>query len=266
MRAVAYLRVSTDEQADAGNGLNAQRDACASRAARDGAELVGPFSDEGVSGAAPIEKRPGLMLALAEVGKGDVLLVAKRDRLGRDTMILATIEAMVRARGARVVSAAGEGTDGDEPADALLRMLIDAFAVYERLLIKSRTKAALGAKARRGERCGSVPLGFDLVDDGRRSKSDRPLALVANPDELRTVATIRELAASGLGSRAIARELEARGIRTKTGLTRWTHAAVAKILARPALPPPPHFSPRSPHHAQALPDQAPPPGTNPVLG
>lgn len=232
MRAIIAARVSTDDQAESGNGINAQLDACRAWAARQGCPVVGPFLDEGISGAAPLDKRPGLLLALAEVGKGDVLLVAKRDRLGRDVVIVATIEAMVRARGGRVISAAGEGTEGDAPADALMRMLIDSFAVYERLVIKARTKAALDAKARRGERTGKVPIGRLLVDDGRRSKAGRPLALIESLAELATIDLIRELRSQGLGPRPIARELTARGIPTKEGGALWAHTTIIRILKR----------------------------------
>ena len=231
MRAIVALRVSTDDQAEAGNGMNAQRDACRAWAAREGREVVGPFLDEGVSGAAPLDKRLGLMGALAEVGKGDVLLVAKRDRLGRDPFVIAMIEAAVKRAGGRVVSAAGEGTDGDGPTDVLMRRIVDAFGEYERLVIKARTKAALGAKARRGERTGRVPFGFDLVDDGRRSKKGLPLALVANPAEQTIIAEIRALAAGGMPPVAIARELARRAVPSKTGAS-WSNAAIRRILAR----------------------------------
>jgi len=219
-----------------------------------------------------LDKRPALMGALAEVGKGDVLLVAKRDRLGRDPFVIAMIEAAVKRAGGRVVSAAGEGTDGDGPTDVLMRRIVDAFGEYERLVIKARTKAALGAKKRRGERTGKVPLGYDLVDDGRRSKKGRPLGLVANADELAVVETIRELSASGLGARGIARELTARGIPTKSGSATWAHGTITRILGRfasdpprprdaspvwtvhaPMQPNPPHvLAPRS-HHVDADP-------------
>lgn len=259
MRAIVYLRVSTDDQADAGNGLNAQRDSCAAVARREGRETAGPFADEGISGAAALDKRPALMQALAEVGKGDILLVAKRDRLGRDPFIVAMIEAAVKRAGGRVVSAAGEGTDGDGPTDVLMRRIVDAFAEYERLVIKARTKAALGAKSRRGERVGAVPLGRDLVDDGRRSKQGLPLGLVDNPTELATLDLIRDLAGRGLGARAIARELTARGIPPKQGGDRWSHTSIVRILARlasePSVPstaetilhPPSGPEPRAPH-------------------
>lgn len=86
------------------------------------------------------------MDALSILGSGDVLLVAKRDRLGRDPLIVALIEAAVSRKGCRIVSAAEEGTASDGPTDVLMRRMVDSFAEYERLVIKSRTRAALDAK------------------------------------------------------------------------------------------------------------------------
>lgn len=264
-RALVVARVSTDDQAEAGNGVNAQLDSCKAWAAREGLELLGPFLDEGVSGAAPLDKRPGLMAALAELRPGDVLLVAKRDRLGRDPFVIAMIEAAVKRGGGRVVSAAGEGTDGDGPTDVLMRRIVDAFGEYERLVIKARTKAALGAKSRRGERVGTVPYGFALVDDGRRSMADLPLGLVADPAELETLGTIRGLRDAGMGPRGIARELTRRAIPTKGGAVAWSHTTIIRILARldaptpatpavwaahpPSAPIPSMHTNRSHHHA-----------------
>ena len=157
-----------------------------------GAAVVGPFSDESVSGAAGLDKRPRLLDAIAELGQGDVLLVAKRDRIARDPIVCAMIEAVVSRKGARIVSAAGEGTEGDNPTDVLMRRIVDAFAEYERLLIAARTRAAMQAKARRGERCGTIRFGFDLGADGTK--------LVANDAEQRAVGIIREMRTPGIRS------------------------------------------------------------------
>ena len=131
MTSYCYLRVSTGEQADSGAGLAAQEDACRAWCKQNDEHLGEVFSDPGISGSAGIDKRPGLMSALEALGKGDVLLVAKRDRLGRDPLIVAMIEAAVERSGARVVSAAGEGTDSDDPSQVLMRRIIDAFAEYD---------------------------------------------------------------------------------------------------------------------------------------
>lgn len=222
MRAVAYLRVSTDEQS---LGLKAQLDASRAHAERMAWELAGPFADEDVGGAVGLERRPALLEALADMGEGDVLLIAKRDRLGREPMVIAMIEAAVRRKGGRIVSAAGEGTEGDEPSNILMRRMVDAFAEYERLIIKARTRAALAAKKRRGERTGGVPFGHDLAEDG--------VALVANPAEIEALVTIRRLEAEGLSLRRIAAELDRLGIPPKQGGPAWKHTTVRKILQRP---------------------------------
>jgi site-specific DNA recombinase len=223
IRAVIYLRVSTDEQAESGLGLEAQLAACKAMAARMDWEIVVVLEDA-MSGGLPLEKRTILMDALAELGKGDVLLVAKRDRLSRgDMMTTAMIEAAVQRAGARVVSAAGEGTESDDPASVLMRRIIDAFGEYERLLIKARTRAALKAKKARGERYGQVPYGHRLAGDGTRLEPD--------PAEAAAVALILELRAARMTLRAIAGELDRRAVPTKSGRP-WRHSTVHDVLRR----------------------------------
>ncbi len=209
MRYVIYLRVSTDEQADSKAGLNAQLDSCRAHIKRNSGECLDVFSDEGISGAAGLEKRPGLLQAIASLDKGDTLLVAKRDRLGRDPIVTAMIESAIARKKARVVSAAGEGTDGDSPSDVLMRRMIDAFAEYERLIIKARTSSALQAKKTRNERVGSIPYGFRLSGDG--------VHIEENPAEQEVITEIRRLGTAGLNLPAICRELERKGFTTRTG-------------------------------------------------
>ncbi|MEJ7639722.1 MAG: recombinase family protein [Singulisphaera sp.] len=157
MRAIVYVRVSTEQQARSGLGIEAQIERCQEWARKVGADVVGPFVDADVSSVSPLDQRPGLILAIAALAKGDALVVARRDRLGRDPMVVAVVEAAARRKAGRVVSASGEGTDSDDPSEIMMRRIIDAFAEYERLVTKARTKAALGAKRQRGERAGGVP-------------------------------------------------------------------------------------------------------------
>ena len=149
MKFIAYLRVSTEDQSI---GLDAQKFACETYCQKLGHKLDEVFSDEGLSGGLSFDKRPGILDALASLEKGDILLVAKRDRLSRgDTLAMAMIEAGVARKGAKITSTAGEGTESEDPASILMRRMVDAFGEYERLIIKSRTKAALQTKkVRRG--------------------------------------------------------------------------------------------------------------------
>lgn len=218
-RAIGYLRVSTSEQA---LGPEAQRAAIESWAARAGVEIVSWHADLGVSGGAAIEDRPALLAALAaleEQGAG-VLAVAKRDRLARDVMAAAMIERLAERAGARVASAAGEGTEGDDPASVLMRSMIDAFAQYERAMIRARTRAALAVKKQRGERVGHAPIGKQVAADGR--------TLEVRAEEARAIELMRALRAEGLTLREIAEELTSRGV-TPRG-SRWHATTIQRAL------------------------------------
>lgn len=217
---INYLRCSTDEQADSKNGLNAQSDACNRYAESRGEVVAMTFADEGISGAASIEKRPALMEALNNLNQGDVLLVAKRDRLARDPMVLAMIEATTKRAGAVIISAAGEGTENDDPTSILMRRMVDAFSEYERLIIKARTKSALAAKKARGERTGGIPYGYDLAADG--------VNLVENADEQKALKIMRDLRQRGLSFRKIGAELDKRGIATKKG-AKWAAMTIKQL-------------------------------------
>lgn len=205
--AVAYLRVSTDRQE---LGPEAQRAAIEAWASREGVTVAAWHVEAGVSGAAAIADRPELVAALASltVHRAGVLVVAKRDRLARDVMAAAMLERMACDAGARIVSAAGEGTDSNDPSAVLMRTLVDAFAQYERAMIAARTKAALGAKRARGERAGTVPYGFTADAAGRLSPC---------PAERAIIAQVHALRAAGLSFRAIVAELARVGVVGRTG-------------------------------------------------
>jgi DNA invertase Pin-like site-specific DNA recombinase len=223
-RAIGYRRVSTAEQVDSGLGLDAQRTAIAAAADRLGLALGDTFTDAGISGGLPLEQRPGLLAALDVLHRGDVLIVAKRDRLGRDLLNVAMLERLVERKHARIVSAAGEGTDDDGPTSILMRQIIDCFSQYERAIIRARTRAALAVKKGRGERIGGIPFGYLLADDGR--------TLVPHADEQRALTILRELRAARYTYRAIADELNRLGFRSRTGGL-WVRQSV-HMLARAA--------------------------------
>jgi site-specific DNA recombinase len=205
--AVAYMRASKDEQR---LSCEAQRGTIEAWATHEGVHVAAWCIDQGVRSVSPIADRPALCAALAALAehKAGVLVVAKRDRIARDVVLAAGVERAVRIAGARVVSAIGEG-NGDSPADAFIRTVIDGAAQYEHGLIRARTCAALAVKRARGERVGAVPFGLALDADGVR--------LVADEREQATIARARELRASGLSLRAAAAQLAAEGYASRAG-------------------------------------------------
>jgi len=217
--AVAYLRVSTEEQS---LGPEAQRAQIEAWASREGVQIRSWCLDQGVSGASPVDERPGFLEALQEVealGAG-FLVVAKWDRLGRDVYLSATIERLVERLGAQIQSADGAG-NGTGPEQMLMRRLLQAFAEYERALIRSRTRAALRAKRARMERAGGIPLGCSLAPDGR--------SLETNVLEELALSVAKRLHVEGLSLREIAAELEQQGFKPRG--QRWHPQTVARMIA-----------------------------------
>lgn len=208
-RAVAYRRVSTVEQADSGLGLEAQQTLIASAALRLNLSVVETFTDAGLSGSLGIEQRPGLADALNSLKRGDTLLVAKRDRIARDAFLAVLVEREVVRKGARTISAAGEGTETDDPAAVFTRRILDAVSELERALIASRTRAAMAEAKRRGRRIGCVPWGHGVGVDGR--------TLVPHQGELLVLERIRSLRARGLTLHNIAATLNVEGRRNRAG-------------------------------------------------
>ncbi len=222
MNVTIYTRVSTDDQAASGLGLAAQVAACESFATKAGHTITAVQTDAGVSGAAGLEDRPGLMAAVAGLRRGDALIVARRCRLGRDQMAVLMIERAVSRKGAVILSADGIG-NADDPASQFMKNVIDAAAAYERGLIRSRTKAALAAKRRRGERVGEVPFGWTLDASGR---------LVEDAAEQLVIEKIHACRKAGMSLRQIAEILSRNHVTTKKGTTRWSHSTVQSILER----------------------------------
>lgn len=222
-RAVAYVRVSTDEQS---LGPEAQREAITKWCQGHGIEVVAVCEDIGISGGADVEKRPGLLEAMNALVEHDagVLAVHKRDRLARDVMHAGLIERLAERAGAKVHSADGI-SNGDSPEAVLQRGIMDLFAMYERLLIRARTKAGLAVKRSRGEYTGGgVPYGWRLSKDAKH--------LVPDSAEQPVLAAARSLREDGLSLRAIGSELESRGMLPRGG-NAWNPKSVRSLLRSP---------------------------------
>ncbi|TXI53933.1 recombinase family protein [Mycolicibacter arupensis] len=195
-----YTRVSTDEQAISRNGLQAQRNAIDTDAVQRG-WTIEHFADEGVSGKA-IGPQLQEVLQLLASGQGDGLVVAKLDRLSRSIVNAANIIQSAQEQGWSLVIL-DLGVDLTTAAGRMQAMMLVNFAQYERELISERTKAALAAKKRRGERIG------------------RPRA--AKPAVVRRIVAERQ---AGSTYDAIASGLEADKILSPLGKPTWQRAMI----------------------------------------
>jgi DNA invertase Pin-like site-specific DNA recombinase len=222
-KAVAYIRVSTMEQANEGVSLDAQEARIRAYCTMTGLELVAVIREEGVSGSVPLHRRPAgaeLVLAIARKQAAHVVAV-KLDRVFRDAVdALEQSRAWDRAGVAlHLVDCGGQAIDTRSAVGRMFLTMLAACAELERNLTAERTAAALAHKKANREAYSPTPYGFDR--EGSR--------LVENPTELVAVERIRELAAAGASLRGIARELAAEGIAAKRG-GRWHPQTVAEIL------------------------------------
>lgn len=178
VEAVAYIRTSSAANVGADKDSDKrQRAAIEGYAKRAGVDLVGEFTDAAVSGADPIETRPGFTALLDRIEGNGVRTVIVEDasRFARELVtqelgILALIK-----RGVRVLTAAGDDlTDTSDPSRVMMRQIAGAFAEYEKARLVSKLKAARERKRKATGKC-----------EGRKSWNEINPALVQEAKRLR---------------------------------------------------------------------------------
>ena len=207
-RTIAYIRVSTDKQADAGVSLEAQQAKAAAYASLYDLELVAVIVDAGES--AKTLDRPGLTRALAMLAKGeaDALLVAKLDRLTRSVVDLGSLIDRYFAPGKAALLSVSENIDTRSAAGRLVLNILASVSQWEREAIGERTRDAMRHMKAQGEYTGgNAPYGFTLKDG----------ALVPDDFEQKVITQARELRASGLALAKVAAALDQRGIQARSG-------------------------------------------------
>lgn len=207
VRAVGYLRVSTDEQVESGAGLAAQETAIRARAEAEGWELSWA-RDEGIS-AKDVDGRPGLLAALArlDAGDADVLVAAKLDRLSRSVLDFAQLMERAHRHGWLIVLT-DLAVDMTSPSGELMATMLSAFAQHERRMIGIRTREGLASRRAAGVRLGrpsSLPV--EVVE---RIAADR---------------------ADGVPLATIAADLTEDGVPTARGGAVWAKSSVQAVLA-----------------------------------
>lgn len=210
MNVIGYLRVSTEEQARSGLGLEAQQERITSEATRRGWNLRW-VSDDGYTAANL--NRPGITQALEDLRNhtADALVVAKLDRLSRSLLDFAGLMAQAQRERWELI-ALDLGVDTSTPQGQLMANVMASFAAYERELIRQRTRDALAALKNRGVRLG------------------RPVAL---PDATRqSIGRWRQAGATWQGC---ADALNAAQVPTAHGGARWYASTVRSVVRSIAL-------------------------------
>ena len=204
MKVIAYTRLSKGEQGAL--GLAAQRNAIERECERRG--WLPDVRVEIMSGARA-ENRPVLQSSLRELERGDVLVVARLDRLSRSVVDAGKLLDTARRRGFNIV-ALDFGLDLSTPQGELVANVLMAVAQWERRMIGERISAALAVKRSRGW----TP---------HRCKRRIPTAVRMR---------INLMAANGMSQRQIAEQLNAEGVQALG--SRWHRGTVIRVLAQEA--------------------------------
>src|SRR3981081_4448476 len=219
-RAVAYLRVSTQQQQRSGLGIEAQRAAIERFAAAESLLISAEYSEfETGKGADALDRRPQLAAALAAARKAKCsIVVSKLDRLSRD---VAFVSGLMAQRVPFIVAELGRD------ADPFMLHLYAALAEKERRLISERTTAALQAKRASGAKRGNPTNLCFAGSIGRIAQAQVADEFATN---LRPVVqAIRNVGAATLSE--IASALNARGARPAPR-GKWHRSSVRNLLAR----------------------------------
>ncbi|MEF3305345.1 recombinase family protein [Paenibacillus sp. GYB003] len=205
--AVIYTRVSTEEQKNGGNSLQAQEDELIKYAEQKGLKVVRVYCDGGYSG--KDFNRPEFQKMMKDLEKGEfqIILAWRVDRISRNNKdVLTLIENELRPRNCKLLISIGD-IDSSTDNGFMMISLLGTLAQHERASIISRVKLGMNKRASEGKWNGGLIYGYDCVDK----------KLVINEAESDVIRNIFQMRLDGMGYKAIAHRLNERGITTKTG-------------------------------------------------
>jgi DNA invertase Pin-like site-specific DNA recombinase len=215
LEAVAYLRTSSAANVGADKDSDKrQRAAIAAYAKSAGYTVVGEFYDAAVSGADPIDERPGFKAMLDRIaGNGvRVILVESPDRFARDLAVQLAGHSYLKALGVELVpTTAPDYFTEDTPTAVLVRQVLGAISQFEKASLVAKLRAA----RERSVAAGGRGTGRWRYDEAR-------------PE---VVALARELHGQGLSLRKISAALAERGHLTARGRP-YVASAVEIMLKR----------------------------------
>ncbi|WP_455543960.1 recombinase family protein [Intestinibacter sp.] len=227
-----YCRVSTTEQAEEGYSIDEQNIKIREYCERLGHEVYNLYEDRGISGKS-INNRPGIkqLLKDATENKFDLVIVWKLNRISRKLLDILNIVELLNKHNIAFRSLT-ENFETETPSGKLQLNIMGAIGEFERETIAENIKLGMGAKAKAGEWCGGIVLGYDIVEipsDGRKRKNTM---LKINEKEAHIVRHIFDLYSQGYGYKAVVNRINKEGYKTKKN-NEFAVATVKEILRNP---------------------------------
>jgi len=222
MKAVGYIRVSTEEQVREGISLEVQEDKVKKYADLHNLRLTEIIRDEGRSGKDLEREGIQKIITLCKDRSVDHLIVYKMDRLTRRTLDLLTLVEEVFKPNKVQFHSITERVDTSTAQGKFFLTIIGAMSQMERDLIAERTKEALQYKKNKFQAYSPTPLGFDR-EDGH---------IASNQKELKIVTLMKKLKRKGLSYQAIINKLNEKDVPTKNKKS-WSKSTIWGILRNP---------------------------------
>lgn len=219
-KAVIYVRVSTEEQAQSGYSINAQIEKLIATCKLNNWELVEKYVDDGYS--AKNLDRPNIQRLIedSKAGKFNLVLVYKLDRLSRKLKDLSNLAEHFQTLGVGIRSIT-EPFDTTNSTGNLLFNMLGSFAEFERELIGERTRLGQQRRLREGKWNGRPPYGYKLTEAG---------TLEIHEEEARYVReAFRLFLEHNIGVKLIAQRIRAKDKTTRKAAT-WCQTAVWNLL------------------------------------
>ena len=171
LKALSYLRTSSAANIE-GDSSDRQRVAIERFSRAAGYRLCGEFNDLAVSGADPIDTRPGFAAMLDRIEGNGVrtIIVEDASRFARSVIAQELGVLLLQKRGVTVIASNGDNlTETDDPAKVMMRQVAAAFAQYEKARLVSKLKGARDRKRASTGRCeGRKPVPDAVVKEARR--------------------------------------------------------------------------------------------------
>ena len=224
VKAVGYVRVSSQEQVEEGASIPRQVEQIQTYCKLKGLGEPEIIIDQGVSGFKSSREGFQRLQELCRARAIKAVIVYDLSRLSRSVRdTLEFVEDTIGKNGIEFVSLQND-IDTTSPTGKAFLTISAVFNQLYRDEIAHKTREALQHKKKRGEKTGGlVPFGYELIDGCK---------LIPKKGEAQIVRFMHELRQQGLSLREIIKELESRGIETKTGRKVWHPKIVRQILNR----------------------------------
>lgn len=218
MKAVGYIRVSTDMQADKGTSLENQVDRIIEFCQKKGLMLENIYEDAGFSG--KNTKRPGFQEMMKRINRGDIsaLIVWHSTRFARNLRDFLNHMDLLEKKKVKFYSIEEPEMSGS--SGKAMRNLMAVFAEYQSDVTGEYTRSVkTNLKKNKKVYCAFPPLGYKNQDG----------VLVRDPEQMKIVETITTLKAQGYSLRKIADHFNSQGIKgSKNG--KFHAVTIQKIL------------------------------------